>query len=52
MIDNLDQDEWDFPAKPKWMRWHSYERYLQRFEAYEEVRDHAFLRSVNRLTRS
>jgi hypothetical protein len=52
LIDNLDPDEWDFPLKPKWMRWHSYERYLQRFEAYEEVRDHAFLRSVNRLTRS
>jgi hypothetical protein len=51
LIDNLDPDEWDFPPKPKWMRWHTYQRNLQKFEAYEEVRDRGFLRSFHRLTR-
>jgi hypothetical protein len=27
LIADLDPDEWDLPPKPKWMRWHTYNRY-------------------------
>jgi hypothetical protein len=27
-------DEWDVPPKPKWMRWHTYERLSKRLEKY------------------
>jgi hypothetical protein len=26
LIGNLDPQEWDLPPKPKWMRWHTYNR--------------------------
>jgi hypothetical protein len=32
LIADLDPDEWEFPPKPKWMRWRTYNRY----EAYEK----------------
>lgn len=35
LIANLDPDEWDPPPKPKWMRWNTYNRYLERHDAYE-----------------
>jgi hypothetical protein len=31
----FDPDEWDFPPKPKWMRWSTYNRYLERYDRYE-----------------
>jgi len=52
LIGNLDPDECDFPPKPKGMRWHTYDRYLQRYEAYEDVRDRCFFGAVKQLTRS
>jgi hypothetical protein len=36
-IGRLDPEEWDFPPKPKWMRWKTYERYEARFHRYEEI---------------
>jgi hypothetical protein len=37
LIADLDPDEWDLPPKPKWMRWHTYDRYVQKFDAYEDI---------------
>jgi hypothetical protein len=37
LIDDLDPDEWDLPPKPKWMRWRTYDRYVDRYEAYEDT---------------
>jgi len=37
LIADLDPDEWDFPPKPKWMRWRTYNRYVQKFDAYEDI---------------
>jgi hypothetical protein len=37
LIGDLDPDEWDLPPKPKWMRWHTYDRYVERYDAYEGV---------------
>jgi hypothetical protein len=40
LIGNLDPDEWDLPPKPKWMRWSTYNRYVERYDHYEEVLDY------------
>jgi hypothetical protein len=37
LIADLDPDEWDLPPKPKWMRWRTYDRYVKRYNAYEEI---------------
>jgi hypothetical protein len=39
LIANLDPDEWDLPPKPKWMRWNTYNRYVDRYDAYEAILD-------------
>jgi hypothetical protein len=35
LIGNLDPDDWELPPKPKWMRWRTYKRLEERFEAYD-----------------
>lgn len=40
LIGDLDPDEWDLPPKPKWMRWSTYNRYLERYDAYEAMLDY------------
>jgi hypothetical protein len=37
LIGSLDPDDWDLPPKPKWMRWRTYNRYVERYDAYEDV---------------
>ena len=37
LISDLDPAEWDLPPKPKWMRWRTYNRYVERFDRYEAV---------------
>ena len=37
LIADLDPDEWELPPKPKWMRWRTYNRYVERYNAYEEI---------------
>jgi hypothetical protein len=39
LIADLDPDEWDLPPKPKWMRWNTYNRYVSRYERYDEILD-------------
>jgi hypothetical protein len=31
LIGTLDPDEWDLPPKPKWMRWRTYNKHVERF---------------------
>jgi len=45
LIGDLDPDAWDLPPKPKWMRWTTYKRYVERFDGYEERLDNAFDRA-------
>ena len=40
-----------FPAKPKGMRWHTYERLQAKAEAYEEVVDERFVMIMTRFMR-
>ena len=46
LIGNLDPAEWDLPPKPKWMRWATYNRYVERFDEYEGMLDQASISSV------
>jgi hypothetical protein len=39
LIAELDPDEWDFPPKPKWTRWATYNRYADEHDRYEDVLD-------------
>lgn len=39
LIADLDPDEWDLPPKPEWMRWGTYDRYVERYDAYEAILD-------------
>jgi hypothetical protein len=36
-VGGFDPDDWDFPPKPKWMRWSTYQRAERRFDAYDEM---------------
>jgi hypothetical protein len=38
-IGGFDPDEWDFPPKPKWMRWRTYNRAVAKFDRYESILD-------------
>ena len=43
LIADLDPDEWDFPPKPKWMRWATYKRYADEHDRYDDVLDSGLL---------
>jgi hypothetical protein len=38
-IGGFDLDEWDLPPKPKWMRWRTYNRAVEKFDHYEAILD-------------
>ena len=40
LIADLDPDQWDLPPKPKWMRWSTYNRHVERYEDYEAILDY------------
>jgi hypothetical protein len=33
----MDPEEWDFPPKPRWMRWKTYNRYETSFDRYDGI---------------
>src|SRR5262249_28943431 len=39
LIGDLDPEEWELPPKPKWMRWKTYQRYVEQFDRYEAALD-------------
>ncbi len=41
LIGDLDPEDWELPPKPKWMRWKTYNQYVERFDDYEEMLDTA-----------
>jgi hypothetical protein len=43
LIADVDPNEWEFPPKPRWMRWSTYFRYEQKFDAYEAILDDGFV---------
>jgi hypothetical protein len=38
-IGGFNHDEWDFPPKPKWMRWRTYNSAEEKFDRYESILD-------------
>jgi hypothetical protein len=51
LIGELDPEEWDLPPKPKWMRWKTYHRLVERFDRYEAALDAAALSRATKLLR-
>ena len=48
-IGGFNPDEWDLPPKPKWMRWRTYNRLVERFDRYEAMVEEGLLEAVKRL---
>src|SRR5215472_5394244 len=48
-IGQFDPDDWNFPPKPKWMRWKTYKRYEERFERHEAQLDAGLEKLVAKL---
>jgi hypothetical protein len=42
-------EDWDFPPKPKWMRWKTYNQLDEKAQAYEKAADDELLWRVRRL---
>jgi hypothetical protein len=51
LIGDLDPEEWDLPPKPKWMRWKTYHRLVERFDSYEAMLDAGALSRAGKLLR-
>ena len=45
LLGDCDPDEWELPPKPKWMRWTTYNRLVERFDSYEEILDRGATRA-------
>ena len=45
----FDPEEWDLPPKPKWMRWKTYDRAVEKFDRYEDILDEGTVALVARL---
>ena len=48
-VGGFDPNEWDLPPKPKWMRWRTYNRMVERFDRYEAMVEEGLLGVVQRL---
>ena len=48
-IGRFDPEDWNFPPKPKWMRWKTYNRLEQKFDRYEDILDSGIERLVAKL---
>jgi hypothetical protein len=49
LLRDEDPDEWDLPPKPRGMRWATYERWVAKFDAAEEMLDAQLFRAAARL---
>ncbi|MGF9760640.1 hypothetical protein AAII07_36170 [Microvirga sp. 0TCS3.31] len=49
LLGNEDPDEWDLPPKPKGMHWATYEQWVAKYDAAEEMLDAQLVRAAARL---
>ena len=49
LLGDEDPDEWDLPPKPKGMRWATYERWVAKYDAAEEVLNAQLITAAARL---
>jgi hypothetical protein len=50
-IGGFDPEEWDLPPKPKWMRWRTYNRAVEKFDWYESILDKGTFELLARLSK-
>jgi hypothetical protein len=50
LIGSLDPGKWELPPKPKWMRWKTYNRHVERFDQYEAELEHGCALMVEKLS--
>ena len=48
-IGGFDPDDWDLPPKPKWMRWKTYNRMVEKFDRYDDHLDEGICQLVAKL---
>jgi hypothetical protein len=48
-LGGFDPDEWEFPPKPKWMRWRTYNLAENKFDRYESILDEGVVELAARL---
>jgi hypothetical protein len=48
LIADLNPDEWSLPPKPKWMRWKTYNSYVEKFDRYEAVLEDGIVELLTR----
>jgi hypothetical protein len=46
LIGNLKRDEWELPPKPKWMRWHTYQRLAEKYRLQQGIINQSFAVSL------
>jgi hypothetical protein len=51
LIGDLDPEAWELPPKPKWMRWATYNLYVERFDGYEDKLERACIDAVGKRLR-
>jgi hypothetical protein len=49
LLEDEDPDEWDLPPKPKGMRWTTYERWVAKYDAAEEMLNAQLVMAAARL---
>jgi hypothetical protein len=49
LIDDRDPDEWVLPPKPKRMRWHTYDKQVEKFDHYEGQLNALCARTLRRI---
>ena len=52
LIGDCDPDEWDLPPKPKWMRWQTYNKQVDKFDHYEAMLDALCRQALMRIFRT
>jgi hypothetical protein len=50
-VGGFDPKEWDYPPKPKWMRWNTYNRAIKKFDCYEDILDQGTCALVAKLSK-
>lgn len=48
-IGGFDPSEWEYPPKPKGMRWRTYNRLIEKFDHFEEILDAASERRIAKM---
>lgn len=48
-VGGYDPDDWEIPPKPKWMRWRTYERAVEKFDRYEAALGWGIYRTASKL---